>query len=390
MIISSGIEDIIITKQTNTIFNEWHTFCKSVYIVKYIRFLIMQIPQFDENQLQVLKNIAFNILPYDQYINVIESLLLENKDTIAQKLSHSFLHKNHNIYLYGPVGRGKTKILEYIYNIYPYEKKKFHFDQLSAEIYHNLEIMDVKSFVKTYFCNTKLIWIDELQIYDITTAMIIKNLIKELCTTKHLIMMTGNVDPIDFYKDGINRDQFENFIPYFYEHFKCINLSGDKDYRLISRLNQKNSLSKHFWLASKKSTQEIKEKFQSISPAEQIIPYTIDVNMRIWKLENTLSQTVLIDFFDLAHDLHSAHDYMILIEKFPIVFLLNVPFFNNSNAEECRRFISFIDVLYDKQGVLYMESHSPIETIFQDGLSNIPFARTQSRLMELLGIIGAN
>lgn len=292
-----------------------------------------------------------------------------------------------NMYLYGPVGRGKTTLSGIIFDHYPGTKKRFHFDQLCSDLHHHLEHMTIDDYVQRCFQNIDLLWIDELQIYDITMAMILKRLVPSLIKHHHTMLMTGNIDPIDFYKDGLNRDQFEGFIPYFFEHFTCLNLNGDQDYRLFS--NQNIPLSHHilsrFFKKDPASKIKFHQAFQDVSPAEQSMAYTLSLHMRSWVLKETLVNAVYISFDELAclHN-HSAEDYEQLIKKFPTIFLYDVPIFDETNRDACRRFMAFIDILYDQKGTLFMEAEMMPDQLYQDERYPLPFERTFSRLIDLL------
>ena len=56
---------------------------------------------------------------------------------------------------------------------------------------------------------------------------------------------------------------------------------------------------------------------------------------------------------------------MKLVETYDTFFLLGIPVFNSTNLNEARRFITFIDILFDNKKVLYCQAQSHIEGLFQ-------------------------
>jgi cell division protein ZapE len=318
------------------------------------------------------------------------ALTLEKGTCLSVMPENRLLHpfstrqKAHNVYLYGPVGRGKTSIIEAVYNDYPQTKTKMHFDHLCADAHHHLETMDIAHYVTSSFSGVHLLWVDELQIYDITTAMLLKRLIPEFIKQKITLVLTGNIEPIYFYKKGLNRELFEGFIPYFYEHFICLGLYGEQDYRRLSLQNVDGQ--QHFWQTSPDSLKGIEQAFLQMSPAELPSGYDLDLNMRYWRLDRTLCNAAFISFHDLAEEYKYASDYECLVRRFPNIFLTHVPVFDASNRDACRRFMAFIDILYDQKCALWMEADAPFADLYQDPAVLLPFDRTTSRLIELLSV----
>jgi cell division protein ZapE len=77
----------------------------------------------------------------------------------------------------------------------------------------------------------QVICIDELEIKDITDAMLIMHLFKELFAKGIFIFITTNTIPKDLYKDGIQRESFLPFIQDIYQEFLLLSITNAKDYR---------------------------------------------------------------------------------------------------------------------------------------------------------------
>ncbi len=178
----------------------------------------------------------------------------------TRKTTHS------GIYLYGDVGRGKTTLVKHIFDQLHITKQRYHCDTFFAELHRALQSKDINTLADDIHHQFRVIWIDELQIYDIATAMLLRRLIPALIAHHVIVLMTGNIAPDDFYKGGLNREQFADFIPYFQEHFYCLPLDGAVDYRLQLKAAQASAPLKqnpHFWLASPAATCEMESVFES-------------------------------------------------------------------------------------------------------------------------------
>ncbi len=309
------------------------------------------------------------------------------------------------IYLHGAVGRGKTTLIHSLFDNVQYTKKRFHFDTFFANLHQSLENQTLQSLAKSLGQDYKVIWIDELQIYDVATAMLIKRFIPALFHQHMIVLMTGNIAPDDFYKGGLSFDQFKDFIPYFLNTFHCYELDGKIDYRYVLKndsVDVKNDgselkgdgsmpLDDHmpshghsFQVVSQKANSDMMQIFRSIAPEIEPVTYLLALNQRQWTLKSTLPSAVFIDFDELALDDHAFDDYRRLVETFAHIFVINVPVFDEKNQDACRRFMSFVDILYDEGAKLYMTAFTHPSQIYQDKRAKLPFERTLSRLNELL------
>ncbi|MDP3372234.1 MAG: cell division protein ZapE [Candidatus Paracaedibacteraceae bacterium] len=299
--------------------------------------------------------------------------------------------KYHGIYLHGPVGRGKTMLMRIFFDQVKEQKQEYHFDTFFAKLHQTLKEKSIDTLAKEIRQKGKVIWIDELQIYDIATAMLLRRLVPALIKQKVFILLTGNVSPIDLYKGGLNEEQFRSFIPYFTSHFLCLSLDGDIDYRQHSKAAP-DSASKdfHFLLNATHSTKTIEEKFYNAYPHETAISFTLLLKEREWTLKNTLKDAALIDFQELAIGNRAFDDYRVLVQTFNHLFITNVPIFNEKNRDACRRFMAFIDIVYAQNCHLYISSDVRITELYQDATNQLPFERTISRLTELLQLGGTD
>jgi cell division protein ZapE len=291
------------------------------------------------------------------------------------------------IYIHGDVGRGKTTLVAYLFDKLHVTKKRYHCDTFFAKLHRTLQSKSINEVANDIHHKYRVIWIDELQIYDVATAMLLRRLIPALIEHHVIVLMTGNIAPDDFYKGGLNREQFVDFIPYFQEHFYCLPLDGTVDYRLqpnASHESEHAEKESHFWLASPEATEIMEAVFKESAHNEPPTPFTLQLNHRTWMLNKTHCSAVFIDFSSLAETACAFDDYRKLVQTFPTVFVTDVPIFNSTNRDACRRFMAFIDIVYDCGATLYMSAFAAPHELYQDSENKLPFARTASRLGEML------
>ena len=331
---------------------------------------------FDAQQQNVLREIQRN-------------LALMCADGTRKSVLSLFARKSarSGLYIYGDVGRGKTRLVGHVFDQLHIAKQRYHCDTFFAKLHRTLQTKSIDELADDIHHKYRVIWIDELQIYDIATAMLLRRLIPALIEHHVIVLMTGNIAPNDFYKNGLNREQFIDFIPYFREHFYCLPLDGAVDYRLQPKVSQKNTRAEkkvHFWLAAPAATETMESVFESYAPTTKPTPFTLQLNHRTWELAKTNSLAVFIDFASLGETACAFDDYRKLVKAFSTVFVTDVPVFDSTNRDACRRFMAFIDIVYDSGAELYMSAFAAPHALHQDPDNKLPFARTASRLGEML------
>ena len=81
---------------------------------------------------------------------------------------------------------------------------------------------------------------------------------------------------------------------------------------------------------------------------------------------------------------NGAEDYMALTEKYDIFILEGVPVMGYDRRNEAKRFMSMIDVFYDRKKTFYMSAEDIPENIYRGKDHEFEFQRTVSRLNEML------
>ncbi len=139
------------------------------------------------------------------------------------------------IYLYGTVGTGKSMLMDLFFDKLELDKKqKVHFHAFMLEIYaylHELKTSNNKNIdplvhVAKYIAKQfKVLCIDELQIDDITDAMIVGKLFRELLKQKVIIIITSNFAPSELYQDGLQRESFLPFIELMQNNMQILKMN---------------------------------------------------------------------------------------------------------------------------------------------------------------------
>ena len=292
-------------------------------------------------------------------------------------------------YLYGGVGVGKTMILNFFFNLVEDKKLRQHFNEFMLS-FHDFaherkeknEENVINQFVKELKSKTKLIYFDEFQVTNIVDAMILGKLFEQIFKENIKIILTSNTKISELYKDGLQRDQFKPFIKIMEEQCTELELKIEDDYRK-SNENQKQ---RYFYPLNQETNFKINKFFRTITKDKKHLSKIINVKGREFKIENFYEGVARFDFDDLCNQNLGAEDYLEIIKNCKFITLDNVPQFNDVNSNQQQRFITLIDVLYDKDIPLAVTAEKNIDQFTSSRLLENPFKRTVSRLYELTSV----
>lgn len=240
----------------------------------------------------------------------------------------------------------------------------------------------INQFVKDLKSKTKLIYFDEFQVTNIVDAMILGKLFEQIFKENIKIILTSNTKISELYKDGLQRDQFKPFIKIMEEQCTELELKIEDDYRK-SNENQKQ---RYFYPLNQETNFKINKFFRTITKDKKHLSKIINVKGREFKIKNFYEGVARFDFDDLCNQNLGAEDYLEIIKNCKFITLDNVPQFNDVNSNQQQRFITLIDVLYDKDIPLAVTAEKNIDQFTSSRLLENPFKRTVSRLYELTSV----
>ena len=337
---------------------------------------------------------SFDVI--DQYNSFVENnfiksngeqlIVLKKLNAVWKKNKKTGIFSNKKkdgVYLYGKVGTGKTFLLNLFYQNSKVGKK-IHFNNLMIEIHNvikNTANKDtaIESYIKEVGKKFKLIFIDEMHIFNIVDALIIKKVFYYLSKYKIFLIISSNFHPDELYKDGLQRNDFLPFIELIKSTYEVINININTDYRRQT-LNQSKT---YFTPINKETQDEFYKLFNRFVDESHLTTIKIKTNSREIIFDKCSSNILLTDFKKLCDENLSHQDYINIAENFNLIFLNNVPELNDQNKDSCRRFISLIDMLYENKCSIVILASKPISTLNTIRSLNDEFARTASRLYEM-------
>tara|TARA_B100000900_G_scaffold405723_1_gene415724 strand:- start:296 stop:1078 length:783 start_codon:yes stop_codon:yes gene_type:complete len=245
---------------------------------------------------------------------------------------------------------------------------------LSSDKEKNLE-----TFIKNFSKNIRILFIDEMHIFNIVDALLIKKIFQLLEQNNIFVMTSSNFEPDSLYKNGLQRGDFVPFIEHINDNYDVIRIDSEKDYRRLT-LNQSKT---YFTPINKDTREEFKLLFERLVDISNLTTKVVSVNSREIKFTNC-SANVAYCTFEFICNTNLAHkDYARIAKEFRLIFIENVPKMTTDYSDQCRRFISLIDMLYDNKCSVVLLAENPISSICQISNLSKEFERTASRLYEM-------
>ena len=310
--------------------------------------------------------------------------LLENFITTKKRLFNIF-KKDRRLcfYLHGGVGVGKTMLLNFFYNNIKIKKIRMHFNEFMINFhdYRHKEKNDnsITNFVKNLKKNYDLIYLDEFQVTNIVDAMILGKLFEVIFEENIKIIITTNIKLNDLYKDGLQREQFLPFISIIEKNSIQKELVLDDDYRKQNLANVRRI----YYPLNEKTTFIINKNFRILTRDKKREPQNIETKGRKFLIDNFYEGVAKFDFNDLCGEKLGSEDYINIANASKHIFILNIPIFNEVNSNQQLRFITLIDIFYEKNIKLTISCENSLEHLGSSKLHKETFKRALSRLYEM-------
>ncbi|CAG8546002.1 10472_t:CDS:2 [Acaulospora morrowiae] len=307
-------------------------------------------------------------------------------------LKRSHANSPRGLYLYGDVGTGKTMLMDLFYDSLPIKRKRrVHFHAFMLDVHarvhmlkqSNSETYDPIPPIATDLANDAIVLcFDEFQVTDIADAMILRRLFDELFNRGVVVVTTSNRHPDDLYKNGIQRKSFIPCIELLKERCQVQTLNSGIDYRQRS----KESMGVYFTPLNEKSRTAIENAFKNLAQGGPIYEEKLNFWGRSLIVPQASSDVAKFSFKELCCQPLSAADYLELTKRYNVIILSEIPRLSLSLKNEARRFITFIDAMYDTRSTLICSAEVPPNELFFTEEDPDPTHEINHDLLDDLGL----
>jgi cell division protein ZapE len=316
------------------------------------------------------------------------------------------------VYLWGPVGRGKSMLMDLFFATAPVEtKRREHFYAFMAEVHGLIDAWrkgspeerrsrfgqhrspplggpgrpgprgddPIAPTAELIASGARLLCLDELQVADIADAMILGRLFEALFARGVVLVATSNRPPDELYQGGINRQLFLPFIDMIKARLEIVEVAGPQDHRL-ARLRGARV---YFSPVTRANAAAFDALWQGQLDGMEERGATVEVLGRKMRLPRAAGRLLRASFSSLCGQALGSQDYLAIAGRFDTIFLEGVPRMTPAQRNEARRFVWLVDALYEARARLVVLAEAAPDGLYPSGDGAFEFERTASRLEEM-------
>jgi cell division protein ZapE len=296
------------------------------------------------------------------------------------------------LYIAGPVGRGKSMLMDLFFGTAPVAKKRrVHFHAFMLEVHERLHRRRatrkgkpksddmIGPVAAEIAADAWLLCFDEFQVTNIADAMILGRLFEALFAAGVVVVATSNTPPDELYKDGLQRELFLPFIALIRDKLDLLLLDGGVDHRL-ARLE---GMAVYHAPAGAAADAALDQAFAHLTDGAAGARATLRVQGRTLVVPRAARGVARFDFAELCDAALGAADYLALATHYHTLILSNIPRLPPERRNEARRFATLIDALYEHRVNLIASAEGAPDALCTEGPIAAEFKRTASRLVEM-------
>lgn len=316
------------------------------------------------------------------------------------------------VYLWGPVGRGKTWLMDQFHGCLAVPARRQHFHHFMSWVHQRLFQLNgtpapLQALALSLSKEIRVLCFDEFFVSDIGDAIILGGLLQALFQAGVVLVVTSNQPPGKLYEDGFNRSRFLPAIAAIEQHMQVVPVDGSQDHRLHPGVGLQR-----YWLSTATDDDPFPALFEQLSGPAPYHSGALELGHRSVSTVCHGAQVLWCRYADLCEAPLAATDFMQLCDRFSAIMLSAIPALGASQREgriargtedgvrrveagdrvlpalsvkddSVRRFIALVDECYDRRVPLYLQAEVPLEALYTEGYLAFPFRRTLSRLKEM-------
>ena len=292
-------------------------------------------------------------------------------------------HPPRSLYLWGPVGRGKSFLLDGFFAALPLaEKRRVHFHAFFRELHERMFRQPpgsdaLAASLDELLEGCQLLCFDEFHVHDIGDAMLITRLFKALFGRGVVLITTSNYPPAGLLPNPLYHERFLPAIRLIEARMDILSVAGPQDYRSASPAEPDPfGAGAYIWPGS--AAQRARLALPLVVETRVDVP----VGHRHLPALGAADGLLHFSFAELCEGPTAVLDYLTLSETWTRWLLDAVPPLRAASPAAQQRFINLVDVLYDRRLTLFLVSAAPLDDTLAD--SDIAdMSRTRSRLSQL-------
>ncbi|SDI17110.1 cell division protein ZapE [Pseudomonas flavescens] len=333
----------------------------------------------------------------------------------ALQACHQALHTDGTtpgVYLWGPVGRGKTWLMDSFHRSLRVPARRQHFHHFMRWVHRRLFELSgtpdpLACLARELAGEIRVLCFDELFVSDIGDAILLGRLFSSLFEQGVVLVATSNQPPHLLYADGHNRERFLPAIAAMQRHMEVVPVAGEQDHRL-----HPGQPLQRYWVRQAGQASALPALFDALSAGETVHQDALTLGQRRIAVQRYSARVLQCSFAQLCEQALHTQDFILLCDRFAAILLGEVPALGarqrpakiargtedaaaqvvagdrqlpalSPNDNAVRRFIALVDECYDRRIPLYLEAAVALDALYTEGYLAFAFRRTLSRLQEM-------
>lgn len=284
------------------------------------------------------------------------------------------------IYMSGPVGRGKSIMMQMVFDAAPLEeKRRVHFHPFMEELQKRMHIAQppngvdmVLNMASEISAKARLLCFDEFYVTNIGDAILLGRLLEALFQCGVTLCTTSNWAPKNLFQDGYNRLSFLPFLDILTKNIRICTIQQGIDWR-------RNAEKKP---AATDPYADEKFAYWATNLAN---PATVEFAQMSVAALGVGEGVYWFDFQELCARVIGRMEYMELCKMARAVIISDLPQLGlmENSVDAAMRFVILIDLLYEHKIPVRIFSNCDLDDTCPKGPAAFAFQRTISRIYSL-------
>ncbi|MBF0164277.1 MAG: cell division protein ZapE [Magnetococcales bacterium] len=282
------------------------------------------------------------------------------------------------VYLHGDVGRGKSLLMQWLFDSVPIaEKRRVHFHPFMEELHHRLHHakppggVDLVLHVASQLSGeARLLCFDEFYITTIADGVLLGRLLSALHHCGVTLCATSNWAPDHLFQDGFNRASVLPFIDRLKSRIHVCELGTGVDWR------------RRVTGAHNAATLGAEELFVHLT-GQHAAPTTVELRHVRVAAQGSENGVYWFGFDALCNTALGRAEYMNLCARAKTVIISGLPELSPDDADAAMRFVVLVDLLYEHRIPLRVRGNVALDEACTDGPAAFAWRRSVSRVHEL-------
>ncbi|ALJ20215.1 cell division protein ZapE [Microbacterium sp. No. 7] len=279
----------------------------------------------------------------------------------------------HGFYLWGPVGRGKSVLLDLYYGAVPTSRKRrFHFHDFFRDLQAEIAAArkPVEASIGGILGSARVVLFDEFHVHDVADAVYLTTTLEVLAARGILLLATSNDEPRGLMPNPLFHERFLPAIALIESRLDVVSIGSGRDYR--RDVAGGSGFGGGSW--------EVDAGAPGGQPAGGV---DLTINGLVVRAAAADGTAATFTFAELCDRPLGTGEYLRLADRFARIRVLAVPDLSSVGCDPLTRLCRLVDVLYDRDRRLDVRAAGAPRRMLDAREPPLDAARTLSRLAML-------